>query len=87
MRQNPHVRICGGPGSATTLVYPTPYGVDQLAFRQLDNTGRGYGRLIDRSLASHGTSRLSPVHFGTGERARRLRVAGSSTRSPVVYFT
>ena len=26
MRQNPHVRICGGPGSATTLVYPTPNG-------------------------------------------------------------
>ena len=25
MRQNPHVRICGGPGSATTLVYPTPH--------------------------------------------------------------
>ena len=24
MRQNPHVRICGGPGSATTLVYPAP---------------------------------------------------------------
>ena len=24
MRQNPHVRICGGPGSATTLVYLTP---------------------------------------------------------------
>ena len=23
MRQNPHVRICGGPGAATTLVYPT----------------------------------------------------------------
>ena len=23
MRQNPHVRICGGPASATTLVYPT----------------------------------------------------------------
>ena len=23
MRQNPHVRICGGPRSATTLVYPT----------------------------------------------------------------
>ena len=21
--RNPHVRICGGPGSATTLVYPT----------------------------------------------------------------
>ena len=26
MRQNPHVRICGGPGSATTLVYPTTLG-------------------------------------------------------------
>ena len=26
MRQNPHVRICGGPGSATTLVYPTAIG-------------------------------------------------------------
>ena len=23
MRQNPHVRICGGLGSATALVYPT----------------------------------------------------------------
>ena len=27
MRQNPHVRICGGPGSATTLVYPTAFSV------------------------------------------------------------
>ena len=27
MRQNPHVRICGGPGSATTLVYPTGLGL------------------------------------------------------------
>ena len=27
MRQNPHVRICGGPGSATTLVYPTDHGL------------------------------------------------------------
>ena len=26
MRQNPHVRICGGPGSASTLVYPTIRG-------------------------------------------------------------
>ena len=30
MRQNPHVRICGGPGSATTLVYPTPLGEGHL---------------------------------------------------------
>ena len=26
MWQHPHVRICGGPGSATTLVYPTLEG-------------------------------------------------------------
>ena len=31
MRQNPHVRICGGPGSATTLVYPTFFGRDARA--------------------------------------------------------
>ena len=31
MRKNPHVRICGGLGSATTLVYPTSI------------TGRGEG--------------------------------------------
>ena len=30
MRQNPHVRICGGPGSATTLVYPTVSGRDDV---------------------------------------------------------
>ena len=33
MRQNPHVRICGGPGSATTLVYPTMRGVGALIQR------------------------------------------------------
>ena len=31
MRQNPHVRICGGPGSATTLVYPTGQGCSMLS--------------------------------------------------------
>ena len=34
MRKNPHVRICGGLGSATTLVYPT--------------AARGVGALIQR---------------------------------------
>ena len=34
MRQNPHVRICGGPGSATTLVYPTTDHVTGLMARQ-----------------------------------------------------
>ncbi len=31
MRQNPHVRICGGPGSATTLVYPTSIYTESLS--------------------------------------------------------
>ncbi len=41
MRQNPHVRICGGLGSATALVYPTPgrcqcgAGVQRPTARQL----------------------------------------------------
>ena len=38
MRQNPHVRICGGPGSATTLVYPT------LVRRHVDPNVGGGGR-------------------------------------------
>ena len=29
MRKNPHVRICGGLGSATTLVYPTLAGLQR----------------------------------------------------------
>ena len=32
MRKNPHVRICGGPGSATTLVYPTVAKRDGIGF-------------------------------------------------------
>ena len=32
MRQNPHVRICGGPGSATTLVYPTTFRAYVVAY-------------------------------------------------------
>ena len=36
MRQNPHVRICGGPGSATTLVYPTPRSLQGCATMLLD---------------------------------------------------
>ena len=30
MRKNPHVRICGGLGSATTLVYPTTSQCDNI---------------------------------------------------------
>ena len=38
MRQNPHVRICGGPGSATTLVYPTCHRDGQSLMRGLGPT-------------------------------------------------
>ena len=50
MRQNPHVRICGGPGSATTLVYPTPSG---RGARRLDRDLCG-GRLQPRANADLG---------------------------------
>ncbi len=51
MRQNPHVRICGGPGSATTLVYPTYYrwGV------HVDIRSRRAGRLVAWSAVGQGT--------------------------------
>ena len=39
MRQNPHVRICGGPGSATTLVYPTPRGCRESTARPQQRGG------------------------------------------------
>ena len=35
MRKNPHVRICGGLGSATTLVYPTLLTTDSSRLRSL----------------------------------------------------
>ena len=66
MRQNPHVRICGGPGSATTLVYPTVSRVERsaphvgttLRSRKLDyqagrslTQGTSTGRLPSLALA------------------------------------
>ena len=35
MRKNPHVRICGGLGSATTLVYPTAWDLRKLTTEEL----------------------------------------------------
>ncbi len=37
MRKNPHVRICGGPGSATTLVYPTSNHAETRAWSMTAN--------------------------------------------------
>ncbi len=48
MRQNPHVRICGGPGSATTLVYPTNsrYGRTLIGYGQCGEPGGYVGAKI-----------------------------------------
>ena len=69
MRQNPHVRICGGPGSATTLVYPTlafDEFIEGLRIEHLIQT------LIERGAAS-------------GEAARsRQSITVASVRDPFV---
>ena len=36
MRKNPHVRICGGLGSATTLVYPTAIERHEIVCPRID---------------------------------------------------
>ena len=78
MRQNPHVRICGGPGSATTLVYPTPVWVDApadlgaaRAERLTDNGGRR------PSLAKNGRNAGKVL-----ENCERWRVRRPEFRSP-----
>ena len=64
MRQNPHVRICGGPGSATTLVYPTPRGRHR---RPAHRTG-------PPPRATH--HRISPPGNSSRPRTGGRRVAG-----------
>ena len=49
MRQNPHVRICGGPGSATTLVYPTRE-------TRYDSDTYGHNDYVSSAQASQPTS-------------------------------
>ena len=53
MRQNPHVRICGGPGSATTLVYPTPNLPNHLLRRSCLHHGNP-PPLAGKCLLTHG---------------------------------
>ena len=52
MRQNPHVRICGGPGSAMTLVYPTAVGRELLGFIWAIGTTVETAAGPDRSVAA-----------------------------------
>ena len=57
MRQNPHVRICGRPGSATTLVYPT-------AARQADMVKTHIGHVTSEApewLTTLGWPRMKPA--------------------------
>ena len=76
MRQNPHVRICGGPGSATTLVYPTPrggqVGADGEVFGVLEEALAG--RILAEPVgeAGHGVE-PAPVD---GERAHAVERRG-----------
>ena len=53
MRQNPHVRICGGPGSATTLVYPTKVEAGRLWLEGFERgTRRVYGPILVPAAAT-----------------------------------
>ena len=51
MRQNPHVRICGGLGSATALVYPTAFRSDDQLFlaRQIESLPPKPPRVVTRA--------------------------------------
>ena len=64
MRQNPHVRICGGPGSATTLVYPTSIRAEVAGQRLSLERGvvhRGQNS-IERVVFAH--DRACPPQYG-----------------------
>ena len=71
MRQNPHVRICGGPGSATTLVYPTDIRHDCEAddLRRTVEITKG---IVNHQRLRGRTSRLKPIYSDN---------AGSVTRA------
>ena len=62
MRQNPHVRICGGLGSATTLVYPTTCGRRRITRRRFRD--RSSARVVsprNRFFPASRNSLLPPV--------------------------
>ena len=75
MRQNPHVRICGGLGSATTLVYPTadrrrdaPSGL-HVGLRRLADADLVRGKTvgIDATTLEANAALRSIVRRDTGE--------------------
>ena len=60
MRQNPHVRICGGPGSATTLVYPTRSSARDYTILAVKEIGR---RRWKKMYGYHGQVRVENAFF------------------------
>ena len=82
MRQNPHVRICGGPGSATTLVYPTTGGararcVGAPASRRARGAGnRRYGAATRRTPSPAPRSREARVAIVGPRGLHRWRTCG-----------
>ena len=74
MRKNPHVRICGGLGSATTLVYPTGWrGVvsflarllvlEANVFHEVSASALGGKHTINRENPNHRTSAFTCGHI------------------------
>ena len=85
MRQNPHVRICGGPGSATTLVYPTPVRRGSRHGPQIRPGPRSWHTQRRGGPTPPNTStpraRLR-VHAGRLDATRRRRATPASGASP-----
>ena len=78
MRQNPHVRICGGPGSATTLVYPTSDGGQ--------DRDRTLAATLQRRTSSHESRRPHPrrVQEADGDDPRLVRREPNGRHSQVI---
>ena len=75
MRQNPHVRICGGPGSATTLVYPTPPWGRVIVARLRALSLEAWARTASHGEYSHYSvyeARDPAMRWATDDRQRRF---------------
>ena len=78
MRKDPHVRICGGLGSATTLVYPTVSGSHRchLRGRKCQSTARWIRPDID-AVRPHGGARATVSDVDL-DHAFDVRLSGGS---------
>ena len=76
MRQNPHVRICGGPGSATTQVYPTARSRVQGSFLP-----PAQSRKLDWNPCGTAAMPMSLSNFDNVRRAERLRFSAERQHS------